>query len=173
MSPTGNFAQTEPLARGYGYFGSSRANFTFYHGGGDFKGTKVLMPTDAPLIGVAESFVNKTSIGYTLTFDLGDGMQLAVLHVHPSQELLQFWARTQNESPPQRMVQMGHELGDVDTNAYGGRNDHTHLQITLNGGFFNGAPVKGFAVDPTRLFDNASQRPSDWKDKLLKDLGLR
>jgi hypothetical protein len=68
---------------------------------------------------------------------------------------------------------MGDDLGTVDTNAYSGKNDHTHLQITLDGGVFNGAPVKGFAVDPTILFDKSTQTPAEWGDKLLKDLGVK
>lgn len=34
-----------------------------------------------------------------------------------------------------------------------GRNDHVHLQITMQGGRMNGQGVSAFAIDPTELFD--------------------
>ena len=48
---------------------------------------------------------------------------------------------------------MGEDLGVVDRQAYLGKNDHTHMQITAEGGAYNGQDVDGFAVDPTNLVE--------------------
>ncbi len=142
------------------------------------------MPTDAELIGVQESFVWVTdkngkqvrkSMGYTLTFDLGDGLQLALLHVRPSQRVLDLQAQLTN--PRGRFVRstrfrMGEDLGFVDDRAYFGRNDHTHLQITAEGGDYNGQHVAGFAIDPTQFVERGGVPVAPRDDAYSDDGGF-
>jgi hypothetical protein len=173
LHPTGIGHQNKSLKQGLGYFGASRASEdpktkmtkVTSHGGLDCPGNTVRMPTDAELIGVQESFGwvkdrngqrVRASLGYTLTFDLGDGLQLSLLHVKPSRRVLDL--KDQFANPNGRFVRsarfrMGEDLGEVDHQAYLGKNDHTHLQITAEGGDYNGQQVGGFAVDPTYLFE--------------------
>lgn len=187
ISPTDSGPNYTLLTQGFGYFGARRkgGGRNSHHGGLDFVGTDVRMPTDATLIEMYEDVeygrdangnpVVVRSKGYTLVFDLGDGMQLSLLHVALSKELLDRWARIKSSSSGadmgMRWIPIGTPLGKVDFSAYGGKNDHVHLQITLQGGTFNGAAVPGFAVDPTPFFQGPSDQPSWWQE-LLRTFGL-
>ncbi|MBI1213953.1 MAG: hypothetical protein GC190_21030 [Alphaproteobacteria bacterium] len=143
------------------------------------------MPTDAQLIDLHEAFKtdahgqpkldkngNKISIGYIATFNLGNGLHLSLLHLRPSQKLRDFWRDIRTHPGMDRTVRMGNVLGNVDTQAYEGRNDHVHLQITTDGGWYNGQRVKGFAVDPTPFLAPEGQSNEDWGTQLLKTFGL-
>lgn len=160
INPTGQCAGTRRLRDGYGYFGASRSDRT-YHGGLDFPGDDVRMPTDARLLEIKDAGKE----GHTLIFDLGNGMQMAMHHVKPSKALLDYWNSLQGKTRFVRSgsISAGTPLGWVDKKA----RDHVHIQIAGVGGTFNGRrlthrvdengqivswPGGGFVVDPTRLF---------------------
>lgn len=196
MHPTGVLHGNERLENGFGYFGATRLRRgnVSWHGGYDAVANEmntVQMPTDARLVSMVDTATSedckdkngrkildpltgkprKRSRGYTLTFDLGNGMRLSLLHVRPTQNL----RVGQN-------IGMGELIGEVDTNAYCGTNDHTHMQITMQAGHYNGQDVSGFAVDPTDLVErNGEPRRQhddnnffgrEW-DEFWRDLGRR
>lgn len=97
------------------------------------------MPTQARFIGLTYDPVN----GYALRFNLGDGVVMTLLHIIPTQELLDL-ARSGRRD---RILPVGHPLGVVDR-----KRDHVHMQIDARGGRYNGEPVPGFLIDPTPFF---------------------
>jgi hypothetical protein len=151
QSPTGRPAEYGFTDKGPSYFGAWRRDDQgrlSYHGGLDFKGDDVVLPTDARLIDITYDRV----LGYTLVFDLGDGARMSLLHVKPSAQLLAAWASGSPRDSGGLSLRMGEPLGTVDRSAYNGTNDHVHLQINLGPGYYRGRPVKGFVVDPMTFF---------------------
>jgi hypothetical protein len=168
--PTSYPPTQKQLTQGFGYFGAPRGRKGAFHGGLDFhadpdpnKETQVRMPTGARLTSVKESFYDKVdangqsvrvSTGYTLRFDLGNGVVLELLHVKPTEEMLLLQAElASGGGRSSRFIPRGSVIGFVDRDAYEGRNDHVHLQITMQRGRMSGQTVSGFAIDPTELFD--------------------
>ncbi|MBP6014442.1 MAG: hypothetical protein KBA31_19595 [Alphaproteobacteria bacterium] len=191
MHPTGQTHGNQSLTQGMGYFGASRREGTkvTYHGGIDCPGTTVRMPTDAELVEVVEMTGtdekgNPFSKGYMLVFDLGDGLQMSLLHVRPNERILALKEQLDGRARFVRplRIRMGEVLGEVDTAAYDGRNDHTHMQIITSGGAYNGRSVPGFAVDPTPfvekdgepVLETDGQRDDLWDDfqDFLRRFGL-
>jgi hypothetical protein len=154
VSPTQQVPDYGPTGLGDSYFGSYRApgrgpQDWYFHGGLDFKGSKVVLPTRARFKELRYSRV----YGYMISFDLGDGMTLSLLHVQPTAELL---ALAKSGDHP--IWDARHELGVVDPTVYKGKGDHVHVQITMENGRYNGQPA-GFAIDPTPMFPNQYSPP--------------
>jgi hypothetical protein len=154
-SPTETGPTLARLRDGYGYFGARRSDGT-YHAGIDFPGNEVRMPTRARFVGWRWDARN----GYTLVFDLGDGLQLSLLHVTPTAELRERGPnldsaediRTFRRRGP-GLVSQDFELGDYLGTVDHAKADHVHMQIICAGGTLNGERLeRGFAADPTPLF---------------------
>lgn len=134
VHPTGEYPGNERLLRGWGYFGAERSGTggVSYHGGYDAPGDEVVLPTRAKFVG----YDPDTQI---LTFDLGDGLVLQLVHVNPTPQMLRM--------RPGANLDAGWPLGRVDS-----QQDHAHIQIraTEPGG-------DKWVVDPTPYMEKRAR----------------
>lgn len=157
------------LEKGRGYFGADREGAgPPRHGGydapykfpweqdNDEQGKPRSRAVRLPTRSVCTGFTPKAKSGETinrLSFDLGDGLTLELLHVQLSPALDAKIKAAQRSGRPLEL-DAGEMLGDVDA-----AHDHTHVQIVASGP--NG---ERWVVDPTYFMEKRAR--TFWRDPL-------
>lgn len=176
VHPTGKRAGAVLLEKGFGFFGAQRnatgrPQATKFHGGYDApfrypndpasvgSDRGVVLPTDAQFVGFAEKDASGAVIN-KLTFYLGDGLYVELLHVTPNARLMKLI----NGNRFGGALAAGEALGDIDAT-----HDHTHLQILVtqpNGDRWAIDPTPYMEPDPMeflqRFFNNSVDDAREW-----------
>ena len=164
IHPTGKLTGAGRLEQGWGYFGAPRKGANApYHGGFD---APYRYPTDPdydengrpiaydrtvrlPTRAICKGFTANSQGGASinrLSFDLGDGITLELLHIQVSPALDAKLKAAQRAGKPLEL-DAGEVLGDIDAG-----HDHTHVQMIVAGP--NG---ERWVVDPTYFMEERAR----------------